>query len=93
MTNGEFLKWIHLRMVEIHGENPNYDYMHKLLKISNVIDAYEQRIGHADNVCNWHFTPPNNIWETECGNKFSSHRNDTPYFCICGKLIFNKKDK
>ena len=29
MKNKDFLKWIYDRMVNIHNENPNLDYMHK----------------------------------------------------------------
>ena len=32
-TDREFLAWIHQRLVCIHGENPNYDYMYKLRAI------------------------------------------------------------
>jgi hypothetical protein len=33
--NKEFLQWVFDRMVEVHGENPNYDYMHKFKSIIN----------------------------------------------------------
>lgn len=33
MTDREFLKWIFDRLEYTHGENPNYDYMHKLKAI------------------------------------------------------------
>ena len=29
----EFLQWVHDRMVEVHGENKNYDYMHRFREI------------------------------------------------------------
>jgi hypothetical protein len=29
----EFLSWLHTRLTVIHGEDPNYDYMHKLRAI------------------------------------------------------------
>jgi hypothetical protein len=29
----EHLEWIYHRMIEIHGENPNYDYMIKFREI------------------------------------------------------------
>lgn len=35
MSDKEFLFWIYSRMIEIHGENPNYDYMHKLRDLAN----------------------------------------------------------
>lgn len=31
--NKEFLQWIHDRMHFVHGENKNYDYMHKLREV------------------------------------------------------------
>lgn len=30
MTDSEFLQWIHDRMVFVHGENKNVDYLHRL---------------------------------------------------------------
>lgn len=33
MTNKEFLQWIHDRMINVHNENENCDYMHKLRKL------------------------------------------------------------
>lgn len=33
MTDREFLKWIHARLAEVHGEKETYDYMHKLRAI------------------------------------------------------------
>lgn len=33
MNDKQFLKWIHDRLKEVHGENENYDYMHKLRNI------------------------------------------------------------
>ena len=29
-TDKQFLRWIHQRLQHHHGENPWYDYMHKL---------------------------------------------------------------
>lgn len=37
ISNRTFLWWIHQRLVYVHGENPNFDYMWKLRAI---IDAY-----------------------------------------------------
>lgn len=34
MTDSEFLTWIHARLVNHHGENPNYDYMHRLREVA-----------------------------------------------------------
>lgn len=33
MSDKEFLQWIHDRLVLIHGENENFDYMWKLRSI------------------------------------------------------------
>jgi len=33
MKDKEFMIWIHERLVGIYGENPLYDYMHKLRAI------------------------------------------------------------
>jgi len=33
MSDKEFLQWIFQRMCMIHGENVNYDYMHKFKEI------------------------------------------------------------
>lgn len=38
MKDKEFLLWIHNRLVEVHGENPYFDYMHKLRAIINNTD-------------------------------------------------------
>ncbi len=32
-TDEQHLKWLFDRLVEVHGENPNYDYMIRLEKI------------------------------------------------------------
>jgi hypothetical protein len=31
----EFLLWVHGRLQHVHGEDPNYDYMIRLLSIAN----------------------------------------------------------
>jgi len=33
MNDREFLMWLHERLTEVHGEDPLYDYMHKLRAI------------------------------------------------------------
>jgi uncharacterized protein YprB with RNaseH-like and TPR domain len=33
MNDRDFLMWIHERLENVHGENPHYDYMHKLREI------------------------------------------------------------
>ena len=38
MRDKEFLKWIHNRMIHVHNENPNVDYLHKLRSIIDFID-------------------------------------------------------
>jgi len=35
MTDKQFLKWIHARLVNEHDENPQYDYMSKLMCIAD----------------------------------------------------------
>lgn len=35
MTNSEFIIWIHGRLKNVHGENENFDYMHRLLKLAD----------------------------------------------------------
>ncbi len=34
----DFLTWIHARLVNIHGENPNIDYMRRLKKLTEFYD-------------------------------------------------------
>jgi hypothetical protein len=34
-----FLQWIFDRLVNVHGENPNYEYMHKLKEIIDNTNA------------------------------------------------------
>jgi hypothetical protein len=43
MSDKDFLQWIHSRLEHVHGENPNYDYMHWLQKI---IDSYQDIESH-----------------------------------------------
>lgn len=33
MKDQEFLIWLHERLIEVHEENPNVDYMHKFRAI------------------------------------------------------------
>lgn len=43
MNSIKHLEWIYDRLVEAHGENPNYDYMHKFKSIieeNNLREAY-----------------------------------------------------
>lgn len=35
LTNRDFLMWLHERLVSRYGENPLFDYMHKLRKIAD----------------------------------------------------------
>lgn len=37
MNDKTFLQWIHNRLVVVHGENSNFDYMHKLRAIIETI--------------------------------------------------------
>jgi hypothetical protein len=38
MSDKQFLKWIHARLIEKHGENPSVDYMNKLNCIAESLD-------------------------------------------------------
>ena len=49
MKDKQFLKWIHARLVD-HGENPNFDYMHKLRVIIESID--ENQVSSNVAMCN-----------------------------------------
>ena len=35
MNDREFLEWIRNRLIDIHGENPNFDYMLRLKDVIN----------------------------------------------------------
>jgi len=35
LTDKQFLEWIYERLVHVHKESPNYDYMHRLKEIVN----------------------------------------------------------
>lgn len=39
LTDLEILKWIHDRLITVHHENENYDYMHRLRR---AIDRIEE---------------------------------------------------
>ena len=38
MIDKDFLQWIYNRLKSVHGENPNFDYMHKLKSIIEATD-------------------------------------------------------
>ena len=38
MKDKEFLQWLHDRLVKLHGENVDVDYMHKLRAIVEATD-------------------------------------------------------
>lgn len=38
MTDQEFLIWIHERLEHLHGENPQFYYMHRLRSVINSMD-------------------------------------------------------
>lgn len=54
MKDKEFLLWLKHRMVQVHGENSNYDYMHRLQAIINATPEFRH-------------TPAFNVWGTETG--------------------------
>jgi hypothetical protein len=39
MKDKEFLQWIHDRLKNVHKENEDYDYMHRLRKIIKNLDT------------------------------------------------------
>jgi hypothetical protein len=41
MTNSEHLNWLFDRLVEVHNENPNYDYMVRFRKIIDAVENEE----------------------------------------------------
>ena len=42
MKDREFLKWIHGRLIEVHGENENFDYMWKLRSVIEATDVNQE---------------------------------------------------
>ena len=44
MKNSEHLQFIHNRMVEVHGENENLDYLIKLREIISTIKTQEENV-------------------------------------------------
>lgn len=42
MNDKEFLQWIYYRLVEVHGENKNYDYMHRLKEIIDTTEVVKK---------------------------------------------------
>jgi hypothetical protein len=43
MTNSEHLNWLFDRLVEVHNENPNYDYMIRFRKIIDDVEKKETK--------------------------------------------------
>ncbi len=41
MTNSQHLNWLFDRLVEVHNENPNYDYMVRFRKIIDEVENEE----------------------------------------------------
>ena len=48
MNDLEFMIWIHHRLTEVYGENPNVDYMHKLRAVigSIPVDQVSPNMGN-----------------------------------------------
>lgn len=44
MDDKEFLQWIYNRLVEVHGESPQRDYMHRLRAIADVQDRHTPNV-------------------------------------------------
>jgi len=42
MKDREFLWWIHNRLITVHGENENYDYMHKFRSVIWTVPAEQK---------------------------------------------------
>jgi hypothetical protein len=43
MTNSQHLNWLFDRLVEVHNENPNYDYMIRFRKIIDEVEKEETK--------------------------------------------------
>lgn len=52
MKDKEFLQWMHDRLIYVHGENKNVDYLHKLRCIIETIDEDQS----TPNIINSHET-------------------------------------
>lgn len=50
MKDREFLIWIHERLEHVHGEDPSFDYMHKLRAI--IIGINHEKITNIVSPCN-----------------------------------------
>jgi len=46
MEDDEFLQWIYDRLVHVHGESPNFDYMHKLRAMISELGELEVAISN-----------------------------------------------
>lgn len=42
MNDKEFLQWIYYRLAEVHSENKNYDYMHRLKEIIDTTEVVKK---------------------------------------------------
>jgi hypothetical protein len=58
MNDADFLRWIHERLVKVHGENPLYDYMHRFRAI--IMSLPPERLTESANSGNYppKTTPP-----------------------------------
>jgi len=54
LTNKEMLQFIHDRMIHVHGDNENADFMHGLRRVMKAMEAAEARVaeleGFADDI-------------------------------------------
>ena len=50
--NSEHLQFIHDRLVFVHDENVNYDYMHRLRKIIGEIAEVDESVIITEDGCN-----------------------------------------
>jgi len=44
LTNKEMLQFIHDRMIHVHGDNENADFMHGLRRVMKAMEAAEARV-------------------------------------------------
>ena len=44
MKDKDFLEWIYSRLKNVHGENPNVDYMHKLRAVCKSTDPGKETL-------------------------------------------------
>lgn len=78
MKDRQHLLWIYNRMIEVHKENPNYDYMIKFRDILKTLHKADV-VGRSEQlIC------------TECENPYPHSCTDGSYICEdCGHKWVN----